>query len=168
MTNQKGFTLIELLLYMAVSGIVLLALSVFFSIILQARVKNETMAEVDQQGAAVMAALTQTIRNAQEISLPVPGVSAASLTLVVDDVGLTPKVYAVSGEVMTVTEGAASPVALTNSHVIVSELLFENLTSAGSPGNIKVTFTLSRVTVSGRHEYDYARTFVGSASLRQP
>lgn len=168
MTNQKGFTLIELLLYMAVSGIVLFALSVFLSTILQTRVKNETIAEVDRQGAAVLAAMTQTIRNAQEISSPVAGNSAASLTLVIDDVALTPTVYSVSAGAFMVTEGASSPVPLTNSRVLVSDLEFENLSSAGSPGSVRITFTLARVNTSGRNEYEYSREFQGTASLRQP
>ena len=41
--NNRGFTLVELLLYVSISGVILLVISVFLSTLLESRVKNQTM-----------------------------------------------------------------------------------------------------------------------------
>ena len=68
-TNYKlstisGFTLVELLLYVGISSAILLASSLFLATLLESRIKNQTIAEVEQQGLAVMQIITQDIRNA--------------------------------------------------------------------------------------------------------
>src|SRR3989338_5584522 len=79
--GDGGFTLIELLLYISIAGAILLATSIFLSLLLQARIKNQTIAEVDQQGLQVMQLITQTARNAEAlIALPL-GTISSSLTL---------------------------------------------------------------------------------------
>ena len=57
--NNRGFTLIELLLYITISSVMLLAISVFLSALLQSKVKNQTIAEVEGQGIQVMQMITQ-------------------------------------------------------------------------------------------------------------
>jgi len=166
MRHQKGFTLIELLLYIAISAIVLLALSVFFATLLNARVKNETMTEIDAQGAATMSLITQAIRNANEISSPVASTSDSSLSLNVDDVALSPTVFFIAGNALMMSDGAGDPVALMNGRVRVTDFQVKNLSRIGTKGNVRITFTLSRLNPAGRNEYNYSRTFEGSASLR--
>ena len=73
--------MIELLLYLALSAAILLAVSVFLSILLRSRIKNQTVAEVEQQGIAVMNHLTAAIRSAENINEPALGLSAGSLSL---------------------------------------------------------------------------------------
>ena len=68
--SSRGFTLIELLLYVSLAAIMLLAVSVILSILLQTRVKNQTIAVVEQEGRAAIQAMTQSIRNAQSINSP--------------------------------------------------------------------------------------------------
>ncbi len=166
MHNQKGFTLIELLLYIGISGIVLFSLSVFFSVLLNSRIKSETVAEVDGQGMAIMSLMTQSIRNADSISLPVAGASGSSLTLLIDDVASSPMIYSVVDNTLMMTSGLDAPVALTNGNVQVTGFQIENTSRVGTRGNVRITFTLSRLNLSGGNEYDYAQTFEGSASLR--
>lgn len=166
MKNEKGFTLIELTLYMGISAALLLALSVFFSVLLQTRTKSESIATVDDQGAAVLALMTRTARNAVEITAPAAGGNGTSLTLVVDDPGLSPTVFSVSGGVLMMTEGLADPVALTSDSVTVTGMSVENVSRTGTPGSVRVSFTLSRVNQGGRNAYTYEKVFKGSASLR--
>lgn len=131
MKKQKGFTLIELLLYVSIVGAIIFSIAGFLSLSMQSRVKNQTIAEVEQQGVQIMQSLTQTIRNASAISIP----------------------YDISD--------------LYNSRVTVSNLTFTNLTRAGTPGNVRIQFTLTHINPSGRNEYDFSKTFYGSASLRK-
>src|SRR3989338_6871109 len=75
-SKSNGFTLIELLLYVGIASIILLVTSLFLSTLLQSRIKNQTIAEVEQQGLAVMQLITQTARNADSVNSPDTGASA--------------------------------------------------------------------------------------------
>ncbi|OGI26058.1 MAG: hypothetical protein A3J76_05640 [Candidatus Moranbacteria bacterium RBG_13_45_13] len=166
--NQQGFTLIELLLYVAVASGMLLVISVFLSTLLQSRIKNQTIAEVEQQGQQVMQLITQTARNAEAITSPAPGASASSLTLDVITALNDPTIFDLSSGVIRIQEGSGSAVALTNSRVVASALTFQNLSRAGTPGTVRVQFTLVHANPEGRNEYSFEKTFIGSATLRQP
>lgn len=166
--TQKGFTLLELLLYIATSAAMLLIISGFLSVLLRARIKNQTMAEVEGQGQAVMQIITQTARNSSSINTPAQGASAASISFGTYTPANNPTVFDVVDGVLRIKEGAGAAVALTNSRVSVSGVSFQNLSRTGSPGTVRVQFTLTRINLGGRNEYEYAKTFTGSASLRQP
>ncbi len=139
--NRKGFTLIELLLYVSIVGAIIFSVAGFLSLLMQSRVKNQTIAEVEQQGVSVMQIITQTGRNATDINFT----TAFDLS---------------SG---TIRENT---IALTSSRVTASGLTFTNLSRTGTPGTVRVQFTLTHINPSGRNEYDYAKTFYGSASRR--
>jgi type II secretory pathway pseudopilin PulG len=94
---EKGYTLIELLLYAALLGILLAATTTYFGVVLESRVKNQSITEVDQQGMAAMEYITQTIRNADSITSPAAGATAASLTLVVPTGALSPTIFSNDG-----------------------------------------------------------------------
>ena len=110
---QKGFTLVELLLYIGIAAVILLVSSLFLTTFLEARVKNQTISEVEQQGLLAIKAMTQSIRNAESITSPTLGGSGSTLTLEFTDSGLDPTVFSLSSGVLYITEGASSAVALT-------------------------------------------------------
>lgn len=164
--DKKGFTLIELLLYVGISSTLLLVSSLFMNTLLESRIKNQTIAEVEEQGAFVMNMITQTIRNAESITSPTIGTSANSLNLNVLSAPDDPTVFSISSGAISVTEGGGGSVALTNSKVTASALNFQNFSRAGTPGVIRISFTLTYVNPEGRNEYDFSKTFSSSASLR--
>ncbi len=142
---QRGFTLVELLLYVSIIGAIVLSVAGFLSLLMQSRVKNQTISEVEQQGIQVMQIITQTGRNAGSINFTTA--------------------FDLSGGVIRINDGSG-PVALTNSRVTASGLTFQNLSRAGTPGTIRIQFTLTHINPSGRNEYDYNKTFYGTATLR--
>jgi len=164
--SQSGFTLVELLLYIVIASTILLSITALFGILLQARVKNQAISEVEQQGAQVMQIITQSIRNAEDINSPAIGASAALLLLDVIESENDPTVFDLSNNAIRITEGVSDPVILTNSRAQASGLLFSNLSYTGTSGIIKIEFTLSHVNPEGRSEYDWQKAFYGSASLR--
>ena len=166
--TNAGFTLIELLLYVGIASIILLITSLFLSTLLQSRIKNQTIAEVEQQGLQVMQIITQTARNAESITAPLIGASASSLTLDVltDASDLT--IFDLSESTIRITEGASSAIPLTNSRVTASGITFQNLSRASTPGTIRIQFTLTHINPDDRNEYNFSKTFTGSATLRQP
>ncbi len=166
--TNRGFTLIELLLYVGIASIMLLVISTFLSTLLESRVKNQTIAEVEQQGVQVMQMITQTLRNADTINSPTAGVSAASLSVNTYTSINNPTVFDLSGGVIRIKEGTGAVVSLTNTRVTASALNFQNLSRTSTPGTMRISFTLAQVNPSGRNEYNFTKTFIGSATLRQP
>jgi len=166
--SNFGFTLIELLLYVSLAAIMLLATSVFLSVLLAARVKSQTIAQLEQEGQQLIQLISQTARNAQAINSPASGASASSLSLDVVTASLDPTVFDLSGSTIRITEGAGAAVALTTSRVSASSVSFQNLSRSSTPGVVRIQFTLTHANPSGRNEYDWSKTFYGSASLRHP
>ena len=164
----KGFTLIEILLYISISSVLLLSVSSFFSMLLQSRVKNQTVAEVEQQGLEVMQIITQALRNADVINAPAPGTSAASLSANTLISGSNPTIFDLSSGAIRITEGANPAIPLTNSHISGTNIIFKNLSRSGTPGTVRIQFTLSHNNPGGRNEQSFTKTFIASATLRQP
>lgn len=166
MKKQTGYTLIELLLYVAITGILLSALMAFFAMSFSARIKNESITEVDRQGELMLSMIAQAARDADSITTPTQGGSGASLTLAMPVAADNPTVFTVSGTTLQIKEGADPIVALNSSRVAVSGFTVKNLSRSSTPGIVQISFTLSTVNTTGRNEYDYQRTFTTSASLR--
>lgn len=164
----KGFTLVELLLYVGMLAMLLLVMSLFLSVIFQTHIKSQTIAEVEQQGVQVMQVITQVIRNADSINSPAIGVSAASLSVSTYAPANNPTLFDLSGGTLRITQDAGQAVPLTNDRVAISSLSFQNLSRTGTPGIIRIQFIVSSVNAGSRNEYDFQKTFIGSASLRQP
>lgn len=165
---HKGFTLIELLLSVSIVAVILLSVSVFLFSLLESRVKNQTIAEVEQQGLQVMQLITQTAHNAEAITSPALGASASSLTLDVITGASDPTMFDLTSGVIRVSEGTGSPVPMTNARVTASGLMFYNLSRTSTPGTIRIQFTLTHTNPSGRNEHNFTKTFVSTATLRQP
>jgi type II secretory pathway component PulJ len=163
-----GFTLIELLLYVSLSSVLVFSVFMFVSSALASRVKNQAIAEVEQQGIQVMQTITQALRNADSINSPLPQASAAFLSINTQNPSLNPTILEISGNSLRVVEGAALPQILTNNRVVASGFTVTNYSRANTPGIVRVQFTLSHLNPEGRNELNCSKTFIGSASLRQP
>lgn len=166
-SQQRGFTLIELLLYVSIAAALLLASSVFLSTLLQSRIKNQAIAEVEGQGAAALQVIAQSIRNASGINAPSSGSNASTLSLAVDSAGNDPTVFDVASGILRMKEGASIATSLTNSRVVVTNLVFSNLSRSGTLGTVRIGFTVTATNTSGRNEYSFSKDFVMSATLRQ-
>jgi prepilin-type N-terminal cleavage/methylation domain-containing protein len=166
--KQKGYTLIELLLYVVIVGVLLTTVTAFYGLALDARVKNQSISEVDQQGALAMELMTQTIRNASGITTPAAGASGNSLTITVPTGAFSPTIFNLTGTTLQIKEGAATAIPLTNSKVEVTSLIFRNLSRPSTPGLVQISMTLARVNPTDRNVYEYEKTFTTSAALRWP
>lgn len=166
--HQRGFTLLEVLLYIGIFSVMSTVISIFLVLVLETRVKSQTIAEVEQQGLAIVALLTQTIRNAEAINEPTAAMDAGALSLDAAGTGDDPTWIEVSDGALWIKRGASESQALNNNHVIVSAVSFQNLSSSQTPGTIRFQFTLAAVNPSDTNPYNYVETFYASATLRQP
>lgn len=160
---RLAFTAIELLLYIGLSSFILLVISGFFVLSMQAKVKTKSILEVEQQGQQVMQLMTQTIRNAVDITSPTQGNSAASLSLTMPSGNST---FDLLSGTIRVNEGDGAT-NITSPLVTASGLTFYNYSKTDTPGTIRITLILSYNSLSGRNEYDFSKTFTASATLRQ-
>lgn len=166
--SLQGFTLVEMLLYVTISSVILLSLSLFLSLILSSRIKNQSIADVNQQGLQVMQLITQTVRNGKSISFPSVGATSTSLSVDVVDPLRNPTVFDIANGVMRIQEGSNQPIPLTNSHVTVTSLIFQNISSTSSTDRIiRMSFTINHTNSNGRNENSFIKSFTGSATLRQ-
>ena len=163
----KGFTLVEMILYVSVCAVFLLALSSLFSFLVGSRVRSQAITEVNQQGFLVMNSITRTIRNGRSIENPVMAATSSLLSITTSNPILNPTVFSIASGTMRITEGSKGAVPLTNSRVVLSNLVFQNISSASSTEKIvRISFIIDSVNQSGRSEYAFSKTFSGSATLR--
>ncbi len=165
----SGFTLLEFLLYLSIAAVVLMGVATLLSISLEIRSKHHVIAEVESQATAATSLINQSIHQASAIQNLTPGGSAAELGLYFADDPDDPIIFDVVGGQLRLTEEEAEEAVvtpLTNSHVMVTGLIFQNLSRPGTPDTIHYQFTLTAVNPSGRSETDFTKTFTTSASLR--
>lgn len=165
---SQGFTLLELLLYIAIVGSLLIAITGFYAMVGESRIKNQSISEVNQQGAAAMDMITQAVRNANTIVTPSAGATSDFLSLTMPVAGVSPTLFDLTGDygTMRITEGAGAAIELTNNKVEINGLTFKNLSRSGTPGVVQISFTVSRSSTSSRNEFSYQKTFTSTAALR--
>ncbi|MCF7843441.1 prepilin-type N-terminal cleavage/methylation domain-containing protein [Candidatus Gracilibacteria bacterium] len=164
----KGFTLIEMMLYVSICSILLLALTSMFSLLIGARIKNQTIAEVNQSGIQVMQLITQTIRDAKSINAPLAPSSSSTLSIKMNNAILDPTIFDIASGTIRIKEGTSTYTTITNSKVKASSLLFTNTTVVASTtdgGSVGISFVLTYVTTSSSSDYSYSKVFNGNVSF---
>ena len=162
----RAFTLLEILLYISITSVILLSCSIFFGLLIQSKLKNQSITETEQAGTQIMQLISQTIRNADSINSPLPGSTSSSLSLNVTDKANNPTIFKLDGTVITRMEGNTMSIPLSSSKLMVTELDFQNLSRENTSGTIRIKFTLDRISPVSRNELKYSQTFIGSATLR--
>jgi len=163
--NKKGFTLVETLIYVAILAMFIFSLIAFLNIMTNARINNQMVLEVNNQGDQVIKTITQSARNATTINTPAISSTGSSLSLATSASGTNPTVFSISGGVLYMTEGSGSAIAITNDKVVVSNLVFSNLSKIGTHGTIQIRFTLTSA-ISDPNITNKAVDFYGSATIR--
>ena len=164
--KHAGFTLIEILLYIAICSTLLVSVSLFVGVATSARVKTNTITEVDQQGSIVLDKIAGAIRDAAAITAPSAGTDGDTLTLM--PTGSSDQTtFGVNNGMLQIARGAESPGALTNNRVTVDSFNVTNLSQSSENTIIQISITLSHKNTSGRNEFAYSKTFTTSAEVRK-
>lgn len=164
--QKPGFTLVELLLYIGVSGLILLAVASLALLIVETRKKNQTIAEVEQQGLQITSLLSQTVRNATGFITPTLGQSSTTLSVTTFDSNKNPTVFDLSSGTLRIKEGASSPINLTASFITATAFNVANVGRSATTGSVRISFVLSHINPGSQNEYTYSKTFYVSASIR--
>ncbi len=166
--KMQGFTLIELMLYVSIASSVLLLATMTGIALMDVKMKNKAIAEVEQQGTHALFTVLSAMRNSESITFPGVGVSSTTATLNVYAVGDDPTRFDVQNQQLRMARGAGPFVPLTSSAVAVTSFRISNISRPTTAGAARVHLTLRFGHQSSKSIYNYQRTFVGSATLKQP
>jgi Tfp pilus assembly protein PilW len=164
---KKGFSLVETIVYIAIFSIFITGTVSFMSGVSASRLNNQMVLEINDQGSKVMKTITQSLRNASQVNSPTIGNTALNLSLTTSLATTSPTVFSEIAGVLYMTEGSGSAIALTNNKVVVSGLLFSNLSRPSTTNIIKISFTLTSINASTSPSGQYSFTFNGSGGLRR-
>ena len=125
--RHRGFTLIELVLYISIMSILLLGLAVLMSTILETRERHQVIAEVEQQGIQIMQKLTQSLKDADSVELPVLGSSGSTLSLTPHENAANTTVFTIQDGILTSTVSILPSISLHNDAIFLTDLVFLNV-----------------------------------------
>ena len=162
---KKGFTLIEFLIYIAIVGSILVLMTGFFWNIVFGSVKENSYQEIQQNGRFAMTKITQEIKKANEINNPLPGNSADFLSLAMANPDFNPTIFDLNEGELRITQGTTGSFELTTDRVIVSNLLFTNLSYPDTPGTIRIEMRINHLNPANRSEYEALIDFKSTVSL---
>jgi type II secretory pathway pseudopilin PulG len=165
-----GFTLIEVILYIGIFSLIIGGIVSLAFLSTAARSQNQTRADLNYQGQAVMASITQSIKNATAVTAPTPGNSGSSLSLNIADPLVDPTLFTIHSyagyDALQIHEGSpATTNDLTNSRVSISHLTFTNMSVGTTSGSILIKFDLTYNNPLNRREFDNTQSFNGGATV---
>jgi type II secretory pathway pseudopilin PulG len=164
---NRGFTLIEFIIYIAIVGGILIVTFNFGGEIIYGNVKSQAMREVQQNSRLAIEKITEAILEASDINNPVSGNSDATLSLVMQDLHLSPTIFEITDGKLMVTQRKNGPHELTNNRVKVTKLQFTNISYANTPGTIRVQMTIEHVNPNNLSQYEASLETEDTISLRK-
>ncbi len=161
LSTNKGFTFVEIVMYMALLSFLLLILTQILTSVLDVRSESEANSYVQQDGRYILARLVYDINRAQSVETPSAlGQQTSSLQITIGGIENT---YAIAGSNLTISNN--SGLDFLNSYGSkISNLTFRRLGSIGGRPSIKISFTVTSVTV--REQGPEVQNLETSAGLR--
>ena len=168
MITNRGFTFIEIIIYIALLSIFIPGIGKVAWDSVNIRTKNYVMEEVHQNLRYSSQRIIKEIRDADSIS----SITPSSLALSMSDSSRNPTIINLSAGKIKISYGGSgdcptsNPCDLTSSDVVVSSLIFTNL-SSGNSKNIKFSTNIKFNSSSSKSLWQYDQNFTGSAELRK-
>lgn len=162
---QRGTTLIEVLLYSLLVSCFLFLISYFAASAIGNKTKNDIGAEVNDNAQIVTEEISFNLRNAKTISSPAtPGQSDSALVITTADG--KQKGFNLADGHLQISENGGVPVAMTSANIVVSNLVFTNLSSPSTEGNIRIQMDLAYRNPGGATEFNVSVKIDTTATLR--
>ncbi|MEK7137137.1 MAG: prepilin-type N-terminal cleavage/methylation domain-containing protein [Patescibacteria group bacterium] len=138
---RKGFTMIELILYVALTAIIVVALTRVLLTIIGTRERIESVSVVQQEARfAFNRIITETLRSKAILTgATLFDLQQGSLGLLSSGSGAThTTIFSLSGSTIYVAAGGGDALPLTSSRTNVTELFFHSLSSEHPPRTISI------------------------------
>ncbi len=137
---SKGFSLLETLLFLGIAAIMSTTIIAVYISSQDARVRQQSIAAVEQRGALMLQQITRRIQRAEAVLTPVAGSSGAILALQSGINAEFPTIFTTSGSNVLMIE------KIMDSNLLPGFLTVENLRFRHvDTGNIVISFNLSTV-----------------------
>lgn len=168
----RGFSLIELLLYTAVLAIVGAVMGGMFITISQSKAREEARTQVHSDIRFVFERIRQDLKEASEISSPLPGEMGSTLTIKVHEVDIT---YTVDENGQLTRDEGIGATVLTSGAVEVTNLDFTytqnlNLTLLAVIPSLTVDMTVASASEKPEEQYSLSQqaSFIVNQAVAWP
>lgn len=158
---KSGFTLIELILYVAIVGIVLMALIPMAWNVVEGGAKSGVQQEVYSTARYITERINYEIRNSTNITVTPPNSISLTKTLVADN----PTIITFTSPDITIKRGAGATTIINSGKTIVSSLVFTDYSGANTK-HVRYVLTVSDNYPAGRQEFEQTVTVESSAEAR--
>jgi prepilin-type N-terminal cleavage/methylation domain-containing protein len=165
--KKKGMTLIETLVAIAIMSLLVMTATSLFVALLKGERRNQIASDVESQASFVIYQVAQSVRNAGAITSPPQGLSSSSLSLYPPtSLGESPMQYQLSNGslIASYSDGTSAP--LLSNTIVMTNLLFENITAQNTKGALRISFTIANKNPSGDPKLDYSTTRTTTITLR--
>lgn len=159
LSQRSGLTLVEIILFLAILSIMAGAIIGVLLDTQDARVRQHSVASLEQQGTHVLSTTTKMIRRAEKIISPPVGDTGSILVLQMAKNEEYPTIVMHSGSGIILVQKSTTS-ALLNSEMFLSDMSFRNVGGT----NIWMSFTLT-TDIPTLAKQIFRRTFNGSATL---
>lgn len=158
--KRPGTSLLETMLFLGILGIISGTIVSVLMATQDARIRQRSVAELEQQGTQILTSLTKVIRRAERIIVPATNNTGAILLLQMAQNDEYPTIVSRvgSGELLLVQRSSTS--SLISSNLTVQDLTFRNI----DDGNVWLSFKLVTI-IPTLSKQIYSRTFNGTATL---
>lgn len=161
--RRQGFTLIEVLFFMAIFAMVLTVMLPLLFSATETRLRQQTIALVEDNGAQMIQNFTRRTRDAERILYPAAGATGAVLALQHSSGGLHPTIFGVQTGSLVVIE-RDNKKSITSDQVAVVDFVVRNTSVAEDKPSLSYSFRISR-TIRLEQPHTYDRRFQGAVTL---
>lgn len=167
---NKGFTIIEYIIYLAIIGLMASAFIMFSVSAAGPRNKTYSFQETQSNNREVLHAISSAIRQADSINgaASVFGSHPGVLTLNYASPPLDPTVISLVEEsgTMQIKQGSSDPVNITSEAVMVTNLIFTDLSTGSKHENVRFEVMLEYASASDQ-TFRASQSFQSSAGIRK-
>jgi len=159
-SSRAGFSLLETVLFLGILSIMSGTIVAVYIATQEARIRQRSVAELEQAGTELLSTMTKNIRRAEKILAPTTNASGGILTLQMASNSEYPMIFArnSSGNLVNVQKTVVSD--LLTPRVTISKLSFRNVADANVAYSFDLTIIIPTVV-----PVPYTRTFGATVTL---
>lgn len=158
-TSRSGISLLETILFIGILSIMATTITSVFIATQEARVLQNSIASLEDEGTQLIGRMSKTIRRAELIVFPSANQTGSSLVLQMANNNEFPTIVMASNSGMVLAQKSQTS-ALISTNITISDLTFKNV--GGSNIWFSLTLSTSIPTIKNR---TYSRVFKGTATL---
>jgi len=152
-----GTSLVELLIFIGIFAVSAGVLITVLAASNEQRVRQQTIAAVEQEGMQLLQMLLKRTRRAERVVLPPAGSTGSVVALQIADTSQDPTIIALQTGAIVAAESSTVRI-LSSNRVTVGNLIFRNTSSTGDRQSLHFSFTVS-ADIPLPQDVSYSRKF---------